>query len=190
METNDQSVELTDTITKRKCFTIYIGCFYWIILMVSIIVLATNFSLFNFISILIGNVILGGVAYIIYRYEGTPRTSSFYISHEGIELIVPQKGNIRLNWSDLNHIYVKKRKVDISYSETAQRVFYDLKFNGGTLTHTISIESRVDFRRKTIKKILDSLESFAAKNNKGYHRFGRGGQTGKCPMDDGRAGNL
>lgn len=171
METNDQNLELTDTITKRIFFWIYISCFYVIILMVSIILLATNFSLFNFISTLIGNVILGIIAYIIYRYVGTPRTSSFCISPESIEISMPQKGNIKFYWSDLYHIYVKKRKERIAYSETAQRIFYDIKFAKATVSHTISIESRVDFRKKTIKKILDSLERFAVRNNKKYHRL-------------------
>lgn len=169
METNYQSVELTDTITKRKCFPIFMGCFYWIILMVSIVVLVFNYSLFNFTSILMGNVILGVIAYLIYHYEGTPKTSRFYISLEAIEVSIPQKGNFKINWSDLNHIYIKKRKVDIAYSETAQRVFYDLLFTGGALSNTISIESRVDFHRKTIRKIFDLLERFAIKKNKAYH---------------------
>jgi hypothetical protein len=96
--------------------------------------------------------------------KGMSQTRSCIVSKDFIYIFVPKKFDFRLDWSEIESIYVERRTVhQIRYRE----VFYDFHFQGKFEEQLLTLKSD-HFSKRKIYQIIDLVEMYAQRLHKEF----------------------
>lgn len=152
------------------CITIFIA----FMILVSVIVVSELGVLSIIALLIIWLIILAFLGWASIYLRGLSKVRKFIITDECIEITVPNKPNFKVNWSDFDSIEITKREsmATVPIGDTIilgpRFVYFRLIFKGVDHEDSFEFESGKDFKVRTKKKILTTLQQFAEKKGKSF----------------------
>ncbi len=90
---------------------------------------------------------------VVYVMRGLKKTRSFIINHDEIRIVVPNRTEFQILWSEIDLLQIRKHGMGRSLN-------YEIIFNSKESSRSFRINPGMDFRVRSHKKIFDALESW------------------------------
>jgi len=151
-----------------------IAMFIWFMILVSIAIASQFLAQAIIPLIIIWPIVIGFLVWASIYLRGLSKIRKFIITDEFIEIVVPHKPIFKVNWSDFDSIEITKRESMTTIPTTdsiilgPRFVYFTLIFKGVSQKQKYEFESGKDFKVRTRKKILTSLEQYAKKKGKSF----------------------
>jgi len=152
------------------CIILFIG----FMILVSIAVASQFLAQAIIPVIIIWAIVIAFLVWASRYFRGLSKIRKFIITDEFIEIVVPYKPYFKVNWSDFDSIEITKRESITSIPTTdsvilgPRFVYFTLIFKGPSYEQNYEFESGKDFKSRTRKKILTTLQQYAEKKGKSF----------------------